>query len=170
MSVKPEAASEMLTPCPVYPCPCACHRQGPHVPTDECEQPAAAPAERCVVCHAVEHVGYIDHEWVPFTPLFLLLSLPLLEEFVQLICSECAARRQEALAHDAALRAALKKAKEVIKTLTIADDRHFDEMSERGRRANAAKARVAFLEQETTYARESRKRGERAASALKEKP
>jgi hypothetical protein len=98
-----EAASNVCVcrhmPCPVYPCPCACHRQGPHVPTDECE-----------------------------------------------------------------------KAEEVIKTLTIADDRHFDEMSERGRRANAAEARVAFLEQETTYARESRKRGERAASALKEKP
>src|ERR1017187_5478536 len=31
--------------------------------------------------------------------------------------------------------AALKKAEEVIKTLTIADDRHFDEMSKRGHRA-----------------------------------
>jgi hypothetical protein len=31
-------------------------------------RPAPSPVERCVVCHAVEHVGYIDHEWVPFTP------------------------------------------------------------------------------------------------------
>src|ERR1019366_6574315 len=38
---QPEAASEMLTPCPVYPCPCACHRQGPHVPTDECDEAAS---------------------------------------------------------------------------------------------------------------------------------
>jgi hypothetical protein len=38
---RPEAASEVLTPCPVYPCPCACHRQGPHVPTDECHKAAS---------------------------------------------------------------------------------------------------------------------------------
>jgi hypothetical protein len=37
-----------------------------------------------------------------------------------------------------AAEAKLKKAEEVIKTLTIADDRHFDEMSKRGHRAAAA--------------------------------
>ena len=31
-------------------------------------KPAPSPTERCVVCHAVKHEGYIDHEWVPFTP------------------------------------------------------------------------------------------------------
>ena len=40
-----EAASNVCVcrhmPCPVYPCPCACHRQGPHVPTDECDEAAS---------------------------------------------------------------------------------------------------------------------------------
>jgi hypothetical protein len=43
-ALRPEAASEVLTPCPVYPCPCACHRQGPHVPTDECDDAALRAA------------------------------------------------------------------------------------------------------------------------------
>jgi hypothetical protein len=47
-----------------------------------------------------------------------------------------------------AAEAKLKKAEEVIKTLTIADDRHFDEMSKRGHRADAAVARVEKLEAE----------------------
>ena len=42
---KPEAASDVCVcrhmPCPVYPCPCPCHRQGPHVPTDECDEAAS---------------------------------------------------------------------------------------------------------------------------------
>jgi hypothetical protein len=52
------------------------------------------------------------------------------------------------LAHDAALHAALKKAEEVIKTLTIADDRHFDEMSKRGHRADTAEAKLKKAEEE----------------------
>jgi hypothetical protein len=57
------------------------------------------------------------------------------------------------IAHDAALRAALKKAEEVIKTLTIADDRHFDEMSKRGHRAAAAEAKLKKAEEERDFVR-----------------
>jgi hypothetical protein len=38
------------------------------------------------------------------------------------------------------------KAEEVIKTLTIADDRHFDEMGKRGHRADVAESRGETLE------------------------
>ena len=34
----PPPVPSPATPCQVYPCPCACHRQGPHVPTDECAE------------------------------------------------------------------------------------------------------------------------------------
>ena len=37
----PPPVPSPATPCQVYPCPCACHRLGPHVPTDECDEAAS---------------------------------------------------------------------------------------------------------------------------------
>src|ERR1019366_8214066 len=37
----PPPAPSPATPCSVYPCPCACHRLGPHVPTGECYEAAS---------------------------------------------------------------------------------------------------------------------------------
>jgi chromosome segregation ATPase len=47
-----------------------------------------------------------------------------------------------------AAEAKLKRAEEVIKTLTIADDRHFDEMSKRGHRAGDAWAKLKKAKKE----------------------
>jgi hypothetical protein len=44
----PPPVPSPATPCQVYPCPCACHRQGPHVPTDECDEAASEVLTRGV--------------------------------------------------------------------------------------------------------------------------
>ena len=191
------------------------------------KKPAAAPAERCVVCHAVEHVGYIDHEWVPFTPKPEAASKPApspAERWIDCGHNECKSRSsaasgwpcifagkyetsvgpigaasecpavwdttegalrcdlsaghgdwhrpsenvmRELLAHDAALRAALKKAEHKVKlviesgvheqkradaavcalaTLQLKYDELHDQRHAEARKADAALTRVAELE------------------------
>ena len=54
----------------------------------------------------------------------------------------------KAVARADAAEEKLKKAEEVIKTLTIADDRHFDEMSKAVARADTAEAKLKKAEEE----------------------
>ena len=99
----PPPAPLPATPCSVYPCPCACHRQGPHVPTDECDEAASEVA--------FERVGEI------LTREEFEKKLDLIAYFME--TDETRPNPASLLAHDAALRARCRTLEEENERLRV---------------------------------------------------